>query len=268
MNFYDLHLHSEFSEGKSSVEDFARRAKILGYKGICFAVYYKDKNRVDRLRKKAIETSKKLGIDIFIGLEATTLGELRKLIDVRRECDLLLVRGTNLDLNRKAVQTKEVDILTHPEYNRRDSGLNHVMVKLAAKNRVAIEINFREILLSSKNTRSHIMHHIQKNVKLCKKYKTPIILSSGAVSHWQMKDPKILISMGCLLGLKLNVAKNALSKTQNIFQEYTLRYHMLFRYLSFRSWRYSFLLLFQRIFWPLFLDYILERDLKEIKCGI
>jgi len=213
MEFYDLHLHSEFSEGKSSVEDFAKRAKILGFKGICFAVYYKDGKRVNRLKKKAVEVSKRIGIDIFIGLEATTLEELKKLINVRKDHDILLVRGTNLNLNRKAVQTKEVDILTHPEYNRKDSGLNHTMAKLAAKNQVAIEINFREILLSSKNTRSHIMHHIQKNVKLCKKYKTPIIISSGAVSHWQLKDPKILISMGCLLGLELNKAKDALSKT-------------------------------------------------------
>ncbi len=213
MAFYDLHLHSEFSEGKSSVEDFAKRAKVLGFRGICFATYYKDRKRVDRLKKRATEISKKMGIDIFIGLEATTLEELKKLINIRRDYDILLVRGTNLNLNRKAVQTKEVDILTHPEYNRRDSGLNHVMAKLAAKNKVAIEINFREILQSSKNTRSHIMNHIQKNVKLCKKYKTPIIISSGAVSHLQMKDPAILISMGCLLGLELSKAKDALSKT-------------------------------------------------------
>jgi len=213
MDFYDLHLHSEFSEGESSVEDFARRAKTLGFRGICFAVYHKDRKQVDRLKKRATEVSKKTGIDIFIGLEATTLEELKKLINIRKNYDLLLVGGTNLELNRKVVQTKEVDILAHPEYNRKDSGLNHVMAKLAAKNQVAIEINFREILLSSKNTRSHIMHHIQKNVKLCKKYKTPIIISSGAVSHWQMKDPKILISMGCLLGLELNQSKKALSKT-------------------------------------------------------
>jgi ribonuclease P/MRP protein subunit RPP1 len=135
------------------------------------------------------------------------------LINIRRDYDLLLVRGTDLNLNRKAVETKEVDILTHPEYNRKDSGLNHVMAKLAAKNQVAIEINFREILLSSKNTRSHIMRHIRENVKLCKKYKTSIIISSGAVSHWQLKDPKVLMSMGCLLGLELNEAKDALSKT-------------------------------------------------------
>jgi ribonuclease P/MRP protein subunit RPP1 len=213
MDLYDLHLHSEFSEGKSSVEDFAKRAKVLGFKGICFAVYYKDKKRVDRLKKRAAEVSKKIGIAIFIGLEATTLEELKKLINIRRDYDILLTRGTNLNLNRKAIQTKEVDILTHPEYKRKDSGLNHVMAKLAAKNRVAIEINFREILLSSKNTRSRIMHHIQKNVKLCKKYKTLIIVSSGAVSHWQMKDPKVLMSMGCLLGLELNEARDALSKT-------------------------------------------------------
>lgn len=213
MAFYDLHLHSEFSEGKSSVEDFAKRAKILGFKGICFAVYYTDRKQVDRLKKRAVEASKKIGIDIFIGLEATTFEELKKLVNIRRDYDILLVRGTNLDLNRKAVQTKEVDILTHPEYNRKDSGLNHVMAKLAAKHKVAIEINFREILLSSKNTRSHIMHHIQNNVKLCKKYKTPIIISSGAVSHWQLKDPKVLMSMGCLLGLKLSEAKDALTKT-------------------------------------------------------
>lgn len=213
MNFYDLHLHSEFSEGESSVEDFAKRAKILGFRGICFATYYKDKKQIDRLKRRAIEASKEIGIDIFIGLEATTLEELKKLVNIRKDYDILLVRGTNLNLNRKAAQTKEVDILTHPEYNRKDSGLNHVMAKLATKNKVAIEINFREILLSSKNTRSHIMHHIQKNVKLCKKYKTSIIISSGAVSHWQMKDPKVLMSMGCLLGLKLNESKKALSET-------------------------------------------------------
>jgi ribonuclease P/MRP protein subunit RPP1 len=213
MNFYDLHLHSEFSEGKSSVEDFIKRAKILGFKGICFAVYYKDRNHVDQLKKRVNELSKKAGINIFIGLEATSLEELKKLINIRRNYDILLVRGGNLNVNRKAVQMKEVDILTHPEYDRKDSGLNHTMAKLAAKNQVAIEINFREILQSSKNTRSHIMHHIQENVKLCKKYKTPIILSSGAVSHWQLKDPKVLTSMGCLLGLELDESKKALSKT-------------------------------------------------------
>lgn len=212
MNYYDFHVHSSFSEGKSSIDEIATRAKLLGFRGICFAEYLKNKNQLKSLKKETSEVSKKVGIKIFIGFKAKTTDELKKLTRLRREYDILLVRGSDLNLNRKAVQTKEVDILTHPEFNRKDSGFNHTMAKLATKNNVAIEINFREILLSSKNTRSHIMHKISENVRLCKKYKTPIIICSGSVSHWQLRDPKILVSMGCLLGLELNEAKKAISE--------------------------------------------------------
>ena len=78
MDFYDLHLHSEFSEGKSSVEDFARRAKILGYKGICFAVYYKDKNRVDGLRKKGSFEISALLVNKVKGSHQTLIELLKK----------------------------------------------------------------------------------------------------------------------------------------------------------------------------------------------
>lgn len=212
MNYYDFHVHSSFSEGESSIDEIARRAKLLGFKGICFAEYLKNKNQLRSLKKETSEVSKKVGIEIFIGCEAKTTDELKKLARMRKEYDVLLIRGSDLDLNRKAVETKEVDILTHPELNRKDSGFNHTMAKLAAKNNVAIEINFREILLSSKNTRSHIMHKISENVRLCKKYKTPVIICSGAVSHWQLRDPKILMSMSCLLGLELNESKKAISE--------------------------------------------------------
>ena len=212
MNYYDFYVHSSFSEGKSSIDEIAKRAKLLGFKGICFAEYLKNKNQLKSLKKETSEVSKKVGIEIFIGFEAKTTDELKKLTRLRREYDILLVRGSDLNLNRKAVQTKEVDILTHPEFNRKDSGFNHTMAKLAAKNNVAIEINFREILLSSKKTRSHIMHNISDNIRLCKKYKTPIVICSGSVSYWQLRDPKILMSMGCLLGLELSEAKKAISE--------------------------------------------------------
>ncbi len=212
MNFYDFHVHSEFSEGESSIEEIAKMAKLLGYKGICFTTYLDDKNKVKKSNEAVVRLSEKIGIDIFIGFEARNMSELDRLIKLRREYDVLLVKGSDLLLNRKAVETKEVDILTHPEYNRKDSGFNHVMAKLAAENNVAIEINFREMLNSSKSTRANIMHKIKNNVELCKKYKAPVIICSGAVTHWQLKDPKILMSMGCLLGLELREAKKAISE--------------------------------------------------------
>jgi ribonuclease P/MRP protein subunit RPP1 len=212
MNFYDFHVHSEFSEGESTIEEIANRAKLLGYKGICFTTYLDDKNKIKKTKEILSKLSKQIGIEIFIGFEARNTSELDKLIKLRREYDVLLVKGSDLLLNRKAVETKEVDILTHPEYNRRDSGFNHVMAQLATENNVAIEINFREILNSSKNTRANIMHKIKINVEICKKYKVPVIICSGSVTHWQLKDPKVLISMGCLLGLELKEAKKTISE--------------------------------------------------------
>jgi ribonuclease P/MRP protein subunit RPP1 len=219
MNFYDFHVHSEFSEGESSIEEIAKRAKLLNYKGICFTTYLDDKSKIKKTKEIVSKLSKKIEVDIFIGFEARNTSELDKLIRLRRDYDVLLVKGSDLILNRKAVETKEVNILTHPEYNRKDSGFNHVMAELAAENNVAIEVNFREILNSSKNTRANIMHKIKNNVELCKKYNVPVVICSGAVTHWQLRDPKVLISMGCLLGLELNEAKKAMSEVpENIIK--------------------------------------------------
>ncbi len=206
-----MHVHSAFSGGESTLEEIASRAKLLGFNGICFSEYFKNKNEIQVLKEKISSVSKKIGIKIFLGFEARNSNELRKLVNLRREYDVLLVRGYDLELNRMAVETPEVDILTHPELNRKDSGFNHIMAKEAVKNNVAIEVNFRNILLSNKATRSLIMQNIVKNIKLCKKFKAPIIINSGAISHWQLRDPKILMSMGNLLGLELNEAKAAIS---------------------------------------------------------
>ncbi len=212
MKFYDLHVHSAFSEGKSSLKELAEMAKTLGYKGICFSAYYKDRNQQTILQTEIEKIKQQTGIEIFLGFEARSVKELQLLAKRRREFDILLVRGGNLRLNRKACETPEVDILTHPEYERNDSGFNHILAKLARKNEVAIEINFREVLNSSKKTRSLILKNIQQNVKIAKKYKVPIIISSGAISHWELKAPEVLISFGCLVGLELKEAKETLSK--------------------------------------------------------
>jgi ribonuclease P/MRP protein subunit RPP1 len=212
MQYFDFHVHSAFSGGESSLEQLATTAKQLGYKGICFAEYYKGEEQIKKLQEEIEKVKQKVGIEIFLGFEARSLKELAALKEKRRKFDVLLVRGGDLRLNREAVESPEVDILTHPEYERTDSGLNHVLVKLAAKNNVAIEINFREVLVSSKRTRSMILKHMTQNVGLAKKYGAAIIACSGALSHWDICDPRCLISFVTLLGLQLNEAKATVSK--------------------------------------------------------
>jgi ribonuclease P/MRP protein subunit RPP1 len=212
MQAYDLHVHSAFSGGSSSLEELASTAKQLGYKGICFVAYLMSK-REEEILKAEIERTKTLfNIDIFLGFEARNKRELEILKRRRKEFDILLVRGGDIRMNRIAVQTRGVQILTHPEYERFDPGLNHVLARFAAENNVAIEINFREVLITSKRTRENVLRNITKDVKLAKKFHAPIIICSGALSHWMMRDPYILASFATQVGLELKEAKDAITK--------------------------------------------------------
>jgi len=213
MKFFDMHIHTKFSEGESTVEEIAQMAKRLGLAGVCLVYYINKFKEREELEAELKEVEKRYDIKLFMGFKARNLKELRFLVEKRREYDFLFVKGGDLKLNRKAVETPEVDILTHPEFERFDSGLNHIMVKLAKKNNVAIEFNFREVMTTSKVTRSNILKHLRLNMMLCKKYGTPIVITSGAVSHWEMKDPLVLSSFGILLGLDIKDAKRALSET-------------------------------------------------------
>ena len=217
---YDLHLHSAFSGGQSSLEQLASTSKELGYAGICFAEYFQNDNQIKKLKEEIAKVEQKIGIKIYLGFEARNPKELAKLIEQRKMFDILLMQGGDLKMNRLACETPQVDILTHPENNRNDSGLNQVLVKFAAENNVAIEINFREILLASKRTRNSIMKNILNNVKLAKKFDVPMILCSGGISHFELRDPQVMISMANQLGLELSEAKDAISKIpENIIKQ-------------------------------------------------
>ncbi len=220
MRYFDLHVHSAFSGGHSSLEQLASTAKELGYTGICFAEYFENDDQIKKLKEDIAKVSRKVGIDIYLGFEARHPKELHKLVERRKMFDVLLVQGGDLKMNRLACETPEVDILTHPENNRNDSGLNHVLVKSAAENNVAIEVNFREIVLASKRTRNLIMKNILNNIKLAKKFKAPIILCSGAISHFELRDPQVMISISNQLGLDLDEGENSASKIpENILKQ-------------------------------------------------
>jgi ribonuclease P/MRP protein subunit RPP1 len=81
------------------------------------------------------------------------------------------------------------------------------MAKLAAKNQVAIEINFREFMSKSGRERGKLIAYLRRNVMLAKKYGAPLIACSGAMSMWELRDPLCLVSLGIQLGLEIKDAK-------------------------------------------------------------
>ncbi len=133
-------------------------------------------------------------------LEADEWGELKKKIGREREkADVLVFKGGNAELNRKAAEDSRLDIILHPEKDRKDSGIDHVIAEKAAENRVAIGFDFQQLRKSGK-TRSHILKHWSKNLMLCEKYDVPYIITSGARERFDLRAPRDLASIIDSLG--------------------------------------------------------------------
>jgi ribonuclease P/MRP protein subunit RPP1 len=167
MRFIDLHVHSNLSTGADPPErmlEHARRLKVA--LGLCDGVRTEDypagteitpKNRRD-LRKK-----------------------------LRHGLDYVVVCGGDYRVNRLAVAEPGVDILAHPDLGRRDSGVDAIVARAAAENRVAIEINLGRIINSSGTRRVYVLRNVKKTLMLARKYGSPLIASTGAESWLELR---------------------------------------------------------------------------------
>ncbi|MFA4819340.1 MAG: RNase P subunit p30 family protein [Candidatus Aenigmatarchaeota archaeon] len=197
MTYYDLHVHTSLSIGENSVEDVAQMAKRLGLSGIGIVRYYL--GNMEKLPQ--VE-----GIDIIssVMLKVAKPDELSGLAEkARAKAEVLMIHGGDYDINRAACENPLIDVLCHPELGRKDSGLDHICVRAAHDNNVAIEINFREVLESYKRNRIYILSAMKKNIELCKKYETKVVTSSSAVTVWGMRSGRELAALTHLLGLEL-----------------------------------------------------------------
>ncbi len=201
--FYDMVVHTKSSIGENELSEVVEMARKLGLSGICVPMYY---TSLKDLKEYVNSLPHYDDIDIVSGVivKADRPQDINNIVSmVRQKIEIVIVHGSSYEVNRVACENSKVDILAHPELNRNDSGLDHICVKSAAENNVAIEINFREILESSGILRVKTMKKIMKNIELCKNYKTPIITTSSAVSKWNMRSGRELASIAHLVGLPI-----------------------------------------------------------------
>lgn len=176
------------------------------------------KETSDEIERK----SESLGWDITncsfdtVFLEADEWGELkRKIKQKRNKADVLVYKGGNEKLNRKAAEDTRVDVLLHPEKGRKDSGVDHVIAEKASNNKVAIGLDFRQLMTDSK-TKSHILKHWRRNLMLCEKYDAPYIITSGAEEKLDLRAPRDLKSI--IESLGYNGSKAASNYPQKIIE--------------------------------------------------
>ncbi|MCX6817791.1 MAG: hypothetical protein NTU57_02955 [Candidatus Aenigmarchaeota archaeon] len=207
MSFYEYHVHAEVD-----VNGMLTLLERMGWKGVCFVS--KSLEDVSALRDQFASMPSKSPLDVSFGLKIETShpDQMQKLArKARKAVEVILVHGGNIEVNRVACETPEIDVLAHPEMGRNDGGIDLVMAKLAKKNNVAIEFNMRNVLISNRKTRADVFSSMLENAKLVRKYKPPFILTSGAVDPYDLRAPSELLSFARLLGLNPKYSKIAIS---------------------------------------------------------
>jgi len=137
-------------------------------------------------------------------IEATDWSELKQKIDNNRENhDILAFKGGKQKLNRKAFATPKIDVVLHPEKNRKDPGMNHVDAQKAAKNNVAIGFTLKQIPADSKK-QSQLLSKWRKNIKLCEKYNTKYLITTQAQKENDLRKPRDLAAITKSLNGKNN----------------------------------------------------------------
>ena len=214
--YYDLHI----SVQDESVADLIKRAEKLEFAGIGLTINAETKEQIDSLKTEISATNTKLDVLVGVIIRAENPEILRKQIEkFRPHADLIIVEGGDLAINRAACENSKVDILSHPSSNRKDSGMDHVMAKLAHDNKVAIELNFRSVLHSYSKIRVHILSHMQENVVLAKHTEAQIIVTSGAKSIWDMRAGRELSTLAIMCGIDREKAVMSVSDTPMIIAD-------------------------------------------------
>jgi len=162
----DVHMHTVETDGKNTIEEMAEAAKARGYKymaitdhskNLAFANGLDDKRAVEHIQRIRDVGKKFDGITIFAGIEVDILadGDLDLSDDVLAQMDIVIASVHSVfsqepakmtDRLLKAISNPNTSLLGHPTGRiqlRRDGYQYdmHAVLTLAAKNKVAMELN-------------------------------------------------------------------------------------------------------------------------------
>lgn len=209
MEFYDLCVQVE------DLEEVINFGEKLGFSGIGISHRFEDKKSlddfIDEVEKKRKDTELDLVISCEIG-EENESDMKSKVGKVRQKAEVVIVQGGDFEVNKAAVRDSRVDILAHPEYRRKDSGMDHKTTRMASTNDVAIGFVLHPLTKTYGKVRSHILDHMKRNLELCEKYNARPVVMSGARNVYGMKDPRELAALPDVLGSGKNESMEMVSE--------------------------------------------------------
>jgi ribonuclease P/MRP protein subunit RPP1 len=130
---------------------------------------------------------------------------------IRKAKKPIIVKAQDDMFNRKILEYGKFDVLVGVEFGERrrdrlkqlDSGFNHVMAKIAAKNGVAIGIDLEEIRKLEGKEKALVLGRIRQNIKFCRK-------AGCRIKLFRVRDERDGIGFLISLGADTKQAKGAL----------------------------------------------------------
>ena len=176
--------------GDSSVRRMALEAKALGF---------------ERLVAKDTPPGEFYGIEISTGLliRDTAIRDLVNRIKRERNTHAVLsVQAGDNGFNRAVISTRGVHILRGIQ-SADKYAFDHVAARMAADNRVAVDIDLSPLISWRGITRQRAMHRYRDILVLEQRFEFPIVLSSHARSILEMRAVREIAGICSLVGMDI-----------------------------------------------------------------
>ena len=175
--------------------------------------------------EKELKMAEKLGIDMIgyegeeIGkfapikiIEANSQEEVKSGMDKWRSKALLIAVKGNYEANRTAMHDSRADVVIEPFFWSNDLGIDHICLKKAEENDVAIAVEFIHFLSLHKKDRVRYLRQLRRTIELAEKYSVKIIMASGAETWLDMRKPREMASLLINLGMPFEDAMKSVSE--------------------------------------------------------
>lgn len=144
-------------------------------------------------------------------ISETNFDRARKLIRESKGKEIIFSSDDD-ELNRKILEKESVNILLLNQAGRKDfqkqrnSGLNHVLAKIAKKKNVGIGINLDEVIYSEGKQKAGILSRVIQNIEICNKNK--LKMKFFALNPDSQRNSFDLKSLGLILGMPTHMVKD------------------------------------------------------------
>lgn len=116
----------------------------------------------------------------------------------RSQTTILGLEGGSVTLNRFAAETDRVDVLLRPMAGEGD--VNHVIVRTARDNGVAIGVDLRPVIHERGGARVRAIEDLRKLAELIAHYEAPYVVTADPRTHLELRAPRELAALGDAIG--------------------------------------------------------------------